>query len=185
MLFIESSRLKLIPLNHQQLLQCHHNRSAFEKSLGLQVSDMIIHPDFRQEMSEAMQNCWLPNTLAYPELYQWYTNWEIVLKDNYTAIGGIAFGGYPDDYGETSIGYVVDQQHWGKSYATEAVLTLCTWGFSFSTLKAIGADTAVGNYASQKVLLKAGFRKMQTVNSRTYFKLSKRQHTTTKKALFE
>jgi ribosomal-protein-alanine N-acetyltransferase len=173
MFCLESDRLTLIPLTHQQLLWCRDDRAKLEQSLGLQHSDMQIAPLFRQEMDEAMEGCWLPDTAAYPDLYPWYTNWEMVCKKTRTAIGSIGFGGYPDDYGQTSIGYVIDEKHWGKGYATEAIMTLLNWGFSFSTLMVVTADTTPNNLASQKVLLKAGFRQKHTENGLLYFKLSK------------
>ncbi|MBS7566348.1 GNAT family N-acetyltransferase [Mucilaginibacter sp. Bleaf8] len=160
MLHLETDRLKIIPLNYTQLLLCSQSRAALEATLGLQPSDMKIDTAFRAEMDQAMHNYWLPNTKAYPELYPWYTNWEIVLKDINTAIGGIGFGGYPDDYGTTSVGYVISQQRQGKGYATEALLALLEWGFSFSVLKQVDADTTPGNIASQRVLLKAGFKQI-------------------------
>jgi RimJ/RimL family protein N-acetyltransferase len=131
---------------------------------------MIIDELFRAEMNAAHQNFWLPNTKAYPDLYQWYTNWQVILKITNTIIGSIGFGGYPNDYGETSVGYMTDQQHWSQGYATEAVNTLAKWGFSFDILKAITADTPAQNLASQRVLAKADFKQTHTQNGLQYFK---------------
>lgn len=169
MFFLETTRLKLIPLNHQQLLLYCTDRVVLENRLGLNLSNMHIDPVFRQEMDEAMQNFWLPNTKAYPDLYQWYTNWEIVLKKINTSIGGIGFGGYPDDYGATTVGYVIDKQHQGNGYATEALLTLLQWGFSFSVLKAVKADTTTDNTSSQNVLIKTGFKQIGIRNNILYY----------------
>ncbi|WP_158825027.1 GNAT family N-acetyltransferase [Mucilaginibacter lacusdianchii] len=174
-MFLESARLKLIALNHQQLLLCRANRAALEKSLSLKQSNLKVPILFQREMAEAMQNIWLPDTLRYPDLYTWYTNWEIIDKSINTAVGSIGFGGYPDDYGETSVGYMIDQHHWGKGYATEALLTILQWGFSFSVLKTIVADTSVDNIASQKVLLKVGFKQVRAGTKLLFYKLQKRQ----------
>jgi RimJ/RimL family protein N-acetyltransferase len=131
---------------------------------------MVVNDLFQAEMNEALQNFWLPNTQAYPNLYQWYTNWQVVLKSTNTIIGSIGFGGYPNDHGETSLGYMTDQQHWGLGYATEAVNILAQWGFSFSILKAITADTPLQNLASQRVLAKANFKQTHSQNGLQYFK---------------
>lgn len=173
MFFLETDRLKLIPLTYLQLLACQQNRAAFEQSFGLQVSAMRIGITFKQEINEAIQNFCIPNTKAYPDLYLWYTNWEIVLKDINTSIGNISLGGYPDDYGETFVGYVIDEQYWNLGYATEALTTLLKWGFSFSILKIVNADTPADNYASQKVLLKCGFKQVKAEQKIVYFKLNK------------
>jgi ribosomal-protein-alanine N-acetyltransferase len=175
MLFIESDRLKLIPLTHQQLLLCRDDRAVLDKLLGLQASAKQISTSFQQEMAEAMQNRWLPDTLSYPDLYPWYTNWEIVCKSINTAIGSVGFGGYPDDYGQTSVGYVIHEQHRNNGYVTEALVCLLQWGFSFSVLKNVIADTAIDNIASQKVLQRTGFKLTKTEDGLLYYMLDKAQ----------
>jgi len=173
MFTLQSSRLILIPLSYNQLTLSAQNRNLFEQNIGLNPSNILIDDEFKAEMDEAMQNFWLPNTQAYPDLYQWYTNWEVILKSTNTSIGGIGFGGYPNDYGETSIGYMIDKNRWGNGYATEALKAVLNWGFAFSILKSVNADTPVGNTASQRVLLKSGFKKTQTENGLLYFKATK------------
>lgn len=150
-----------------------HNRNELELAMGLNPSAMVIDAYFQQESNEALSNFWLPYTKAYPDLYHWYTNWQIVLKNINTTIGGISLGGYPNDYGETSIGYVIDEHHRGQGYATEALLTLTHWSFQFSILKCILADTLLDNHASQQVLLKAGFKYTHSVKTTLYYRLAK------------
>lgn len=171
---VNTSRLQLIPLTHAQLLLCSENRTALERELDLQPSNLQIDAAFRQEMNQAMHNCWLPNTYAYPDLYAWYTNWEIVLKCSRTAIGSIAFGGYPDDYGATSVGYVISKQEQGQRYATEALRGILQWGFAFSVLKQVNADTSANNVASQKVLHKVGFKQNSCEAGTLFYRLYKR-----------
>jgi ribosomal-protein-alanine N-acetyltransferase len=173
MFFIESERLRLIPLTHEQLLLLKHDRKDLELSIGLHPSAMVIDAHFQRESNEALLNFWLPYTKDYPDLYHWYTNWQIILKSINTTIGGISLGGYPNDYGETNIGYLIDEKHQGNGYATEALHTLSTWGFQFSILKYIHADTLVTNHASQQVLLKAGFNYTHSVSTTLYYRLPK------------
>jgi ribosomal-protein-alanine N-acetyltransferase len=171
MFILKSERLKLIPLNYDQLVLVNDSRCALEEFLGLNPSAMLIDDYNQAELKAALKNHWLPNTQMHPDLYQWYTSWEVVLKISNTSIGSICFGGYPDDYGETTIGYLVDQQHWGQGYATEAVLTLINWGFKFSILKTLKADALLNNPASQRVLLKAGFVPTHKDDTHQHFKL--------------
>jgi ribosomal-protein-alanine N-acetyltransferase len=173
MFCIESDRLKLIPLKHKQLELCKRDRSALEKQLGLNPSAMVIDSYYQAELRQALNGFWLPNTRAYPDLYHWYTNWEVILTSINTTIGGIGFGGYPNDFGETSVGYVMDEKHRGNGYATEAVLALSQWGFSYSILKSIIADTEVTNLASQRVLAKAGFNQFGNDKPLLYYRLNK------------
>ncbi len=124
-------------------------------------------------MIEAMHKYWLPNTLAYPDLYCWYTNWQIVLKSTNSIIGTIGLGGYPDDYGSTSIGYMIYKDKQGNGYATEALTTVLNWGFAFSILKKVNADTQSSNKASQRVLLKTGFKYTHTEGGALYYEVTK------------
>ena len=96
MFFIESRRLRLIPLTHNLLKICKNSRSEMEKAMGLNKSSMQIDALYQNEVTDAIDNFWLPQTLANPDLYQWYTSWEIVRTDTNTSIGGIGFIGYPN-----------------------------------------------------------------------------------------
>lgn len=171
MFFLKSERLKLIPLTHDQLLLGDKDRPALERSLNLLPHAMLTDDYNRNELRSALHNHWLPNTLTHSDLYQWYTSWEVVLTSANISVGSICFGGYPDDYGETTIGYIIDQQHWGQGYATEAALALINWGFKFSILKTLKADAQLNNQASQRVLLKAGFVPTHKDATHQHFKL--------------
>jgi [ribosomal protein S5]-alanine N-acetyltransferase len=173
MYFIESERLKLIPLTYQQLLLQAQNPEVLPQILNIQRAPLTLEPTFEAEMLEALQNFWLPNTLLYPDLYYWYTNWYLVEKHRNIAVGGIGFGGYPNDFGETTIGYMLGHEYRGNGYATEALQTLSGWGFSFSILKAIKADTQPGNQPSQRVLERAGFRHTHSDSQLRYYRLQK------------
>jgi predicted acetyltransferase len=176
MIFIESDRLKLIPLKYHQLLLFDRHWHELQRMLGLNETVMEMDDQVKADVAEALHHFWLPNTHQYPDLYYWYTNWLVVLKGVNVTVGGIGFNGYPDDYGETSIGYMIDEQHRGNDYATEAVNALCKWGFNFSILKNVKADTGIRNLASQKVLLKAGFRKLEQRDGSVYYVLNKALH---------
>lgn len=173
MIFIESDRLKLIPLKHHQLLLFDNHWDELQRTLGLNATVMEVDDQAKADIAEALNHFWLPNTHNYPDLYFWYTNWLVVLKSINMAVGGIGFNGYPNDYGETSIGYMIHEQHRGNDYATEAVNALCGWGFNFSILKNVKADTGIQNMASQRVLLKAGFDKIEQRDESIFYKLKK------------
>lgn len=173
MFFIQSERLKLMPLTHQQLLLYKSNRPLLEKQLDLTPSVIQLSPTFKRELDSALHNFWLPNTLLYPNLYQWYTNWLIILKSSSTAIGGIGFAGYPDDRGVTRLGYHISSEHCGNGYASEALSKLLQWGFDFSLLKVIKADTTRKNAASKRVLIKAGFKQTHADGNTLFYTLHK------------
>ena len=86
------------------------------------------------------------------------TRWPtflIVLPPDGAVIGCI--GLHPDDDGRTELGYWLARAQWGRGYAPEAaraVLSLaCTLGH-----RQVFAGHFVDNPASERVLVKAGFR---------------------------
>ncbi|MEO8174615.1 MAG: hypothetical protein ABI581_16085, partial [Sediminibacterium sp.] len=109
MFFIESSRLRLIPLDHHLLNLSVTDRPLMEKIMGLEVSAMEIDPLFQHEYLDAVTNFFLPQTAVNPEHYVWVTNWEIVLKEENRSVGGICLAGLPMETGETTIGYAIDK----------------------------------------------------------------------------
>lgn len=161
MFYITTERLRLIPLTHELLKQCHENRALMEVDLGLDISDMQIDDDYKAELKNAMECFWLPKTLEHPDRYQWYTNWEIVLISNNTAIGGIGFVGYPTEEGTAEVGYMIDERERSKGYAGEALEGLIEWGRSNARIHQVIARTHQDNLPSQKLLLKAGFVKSE------------------------
>ena len=160
MFFIESERLKMIPLTHQLLQLLQADRSAMELSLGLNISNMQIDPFYKNEVDDAMINFWLPKTLEHPAVYMWYTSWEIILKSSNTSIGGMGFAGEPNEHGEAETGYMIDGHHQNKGYATEALQLLTKWAFAQEKVKAIIVHTLADNLPSRKILVKCGFEEV-------------------------
>jgi len=172
MFFIESERLKLIPLNYTQLLLLRESREAMERAMGFSPSNMIIEPFYQAELIDALDTFWLPKIQQHPEHWMWYTNWEIVLKAGNVSVGGIGMG-YPNENGESTTGYCIDQQQHRRGYATEALKRLCEWAFTNPDVKTICADTHAPNTASQKVLLKAGFIAEGLKDGNPFFRLGR------------
>ncbi len=160
MFFIESERLRMIPLTNELLQLCDANRAAMELAVGLNISAMQIDPFYKNEVDDAMINFWLPKTLEHPEAYMWYTSWEIILKSSNTSIGGIGFAGEPNEKGEAETGYMIDQQHQNKGYATEALQLLSGWALAQEKVKAVIVHTYEDNMASKKLLMKCGFEEV-------------------------
>lgn len=174
MFFIESTRLKLIPLTHQLLRLCQVSRPAMEQSLGINISTMQVEPSYQVELDDALLNFWLPKTKIHPKRYQWYTNWEIVDKAANITIGGIGFVGHADENGIVEMGYMIDQQQQRKGYATEAIRAMVNWAFQDEVVEAVIAKTAPGNFPSQKVLLKNGFVQIAGTEKLLAFKKKRR-----------
>lgn len=60
---------------------------------------------------------------------------------------------------KSALGYWVGKPHWGKGIATAATKTLVRFGFETLKLERVSAFVFEGNLASERVLVKAGFKK--------------------------
>lgn len=157
MFYIESERLRLIPLNLDQL-RIYNTPEALAENLGLKSAKVETEPFFQNEFDDALQNHWAPLVEQNPDHYIWYTNWLIVLKEENVAVGGIGVTGLPDENDTCETGYGMDLNHRGRGYASEALVCLTQWAFQNPDLKTIIAHTLIDGLASQKVLQKAGFQ---------------------------
>lgn len=173
MFSIQSQRLQMIPLTYAQLQLLKRDRKLLELSLGLNPSAMLIDPLYIKEIDDAFDNFWLPNTLAFPDKYLWYTGWEIVLKSTNTVIGGMGFAGYPNDAGEAEIGYMIDSNEHNKGYATEALKLLSGWAFNHQFVQAIIVHTYADNLPSRRILDKCSFNLMDDTAGLLTYKLNR------------
>jgi len=76
------------------------------------------------------------------------------------AVGGIGFKGQPDG-GCVEIGYGLAPSARGHGYGAEAVIALLTVADDHGPLRVL-ADTTLDNIASQRTLIRAGFRLVST-----------------------
>jgi RimJ/RimL family protein N-acetyltransferase len=83
------------------------------------------------------------------------------------AVGGVGFKGQPDG-GCVEIGYGLAPSARGHGYAAEAVVALLALATDHGLSRVI-ADTTVDNIASQRTLLRAGFRLVSTDGELRYY----------------
>jgi ribosomal-protein-alanine N-acetyltransferase len=153
MTVLRTSRLTLFPLSRHQLQQYLDDPAALEKEIGNPVSRELITDWVRRAIGMK-----LAKMAAAPESrHAWYTYWLIDIPDLPFGAGLAGFKGFPDECGESEIGYGIDPAFQGKGYMTEAVRALIAWAFQEP---ACGSVVARGvkkwNIASQKVLTKSG-----------------------------
>lgn len=87
-----------------------------------------------------------------------FSSYRIDCRRDQAAIGTIGFHGPPNAQGQVTIGYGLVPHSWGNGYATEAVLALIEVCRAHPDVRSLAADTTHSNIASQRVLLKTGFR---------------------------
>ena len=76
-------------------------------------------------------------------------------------VGALGVKGGGDPAGP-EIGYGFDEAAWGRGLATEAVRALCAHLLEDGGVEHVGAETAVWNRASERVLEKSGFARVGT-----------------------
>lgn len=92
---------------------------------------------------------------------------QVVERASGLVVGGIGFFGPPLG-GEAEIGYGIVPSRQGRGYATEALLAMIAMAWGDARVRAVVAGTDPGNAASQRVLEKAGFRRVSTAGEFRY-----------------
>ncbi len=86
---------------------------------------------------------------------------DLVIERDGVVIGKVGSTRLPD------IGYILHPDHWGHGYATEALQTIIPYIWAQTDHPALTADIDPNNVASQRVLVKCGFRQTGSA-ARTY-----------------
>lgn len=86
-----------------------------------------------------------------------YSNWAVIRKEDGVLLGKCGLSGLPDKSG-IEVSYILDEQYWGKGYATEISAAVLELGFSKFALKKIVALVYPQNSPSIKVLEKIGMK---------------------------
>ncbi len=87
-------------------------------------------------------------------------NCIVVERLTFVAVGMLGVKGSVSPDGVLEIGYGFGREVWGNGYATEAVKALCSHLLTKADVRAVCAETAMGNRASERVLEKAGFMRV-------------------------
>lgn len=81
-------------------------------------------------------------------------SWLIVEEEEVVGLCSII---RPPDHGEIAIGYGIAPSRQGRGIASRAVGKIVAWARSDPQVRAVTAETAVANIASQRVLIRNGF----------------------------
>jgi ribosomal-protein-alanine N-acetyltransferase len=153
---LETTRLKLVPLTHEQMILYKNEPEALADSLNIRYTKRQNDPAVAEDLREAIE-FWIQQTKKNRDQYEWFTTWEIILKAEQIAVGGIGFSGLPDEMGKSMTGYGLDMRYYGRGIATEALKAMIDWAFQNHSLKTIIAETPLQHTASHRVLLKNNF----------------------------
>ncbi|MFD2284727.1 GNAT family N-acetyltransferase [Pedobacter petrophilus] len=150
---IETERLILKPLHHDQLLKYIKDDHSLEEEFGLLYTRKNISP----ELQEALQQSTLPEVVDQDRNYCYKTLWMVISKKENRIVGDISFIGEPDQRGEVEIGYGTYETFRGKGYMTEAIRRIVEWAKEQPEVQAIFASTTKENIASYSILEKNNF----------------------------
>ena len=100
--------------------------------------------------------------------------WAIRTKESGELIGTCGFNSWSEKMRNATIGYDLKPEYWNKGITTEALFEVIRAAYAgllpCGALHRIQADTIPGNVASEKVLLKLGFKEEGTRRECAYLR---------------
>ncbi|WP_224490317.1 GNAT family N-acetyltransferase [Robertkochia flava] len=113
------------------------------------LSDQFTYPYSEEDAAAFIEQALSRNPLR-----------SFAITINNEVIGGIGIHPQEDIHRKNAeIGYWVAEPYWGKGIMTKAISWMLEYGFATFDIERIFAKTFFENQASQKVLLKNGFKK--------------------------
>ena len=103
--------------------------------------------------------------------------WGLFNNGDNAFIGLCLLKNFNGEADKIELGYVLSRKYWGKGIASEMVHKMIAYAFTHTNAHELVAITTLGNIASQRVLEKAGFKRMDNIISAgeeiAYFKIEK------------
>jgi [ribosomal protein S5]-alanine N-acetyltransferase len=164
---IETTRLKIVPLNYPQLVLYIKNDNSLEKELNLNETER----DISSRLAEALEKKILPKVADTSRDYLYYTLWTVILKSENKMAADLCFKGEPNEEGEVEIGYGTYPSFQNKGIISEAISGLINWIEKQQNIKVVTAQTAPTNFPSIKALEKNGFVKYREEPENILWKL--------------
>jgi len=167
---ITTERLELLPLSLDQLIIGLNSIADLSNSLGIPLDQELFEGVAQRAVKMKIEK--MSKTTI--ESHEWFTYWLIEIKEEKTGVGLAGFKGLPDQGGAVEIGYGIDEKYRGKGYMSEAVKALIKWAFLHDNCTRVTATNVLAtNFASQKVLLHAGFKLDSQTTGSQNFSISK------------
>lgn len=104
----------------------------------------------------------------------WQPEWGmyvLVRTADHVAIGGIGWHG-PPDAGAAELGYDLSESARGRGYASEALRALSAWALEQPGVAVVVARTEEENVASQRVMVRAGFARVDSAEELWRYELT-------------
>lgn len=150
---LKPRRLNIAPLTPRQLRLWLDDAPLLYREPGCSYCGEPLQGAFREAAAEQLRSA-----AVHSRNYIWYTFRFIILKPEKAAIGSAVFKDAPDGNGEVEIGYGLGEEYRGEGYMTETAGILCDWALTPKGVEHRVAETDLEGFASQRVLLRCGFR---------------------------
>ena len=151
---IRTERLILVPFTVEFAQAALDDRDKLHGLLGLHIPVSWPNPDYAEILPMIVKGLRIdPSGAERLRL--------IVHATDRTVIGDIGFIEPPDEDGNMEFGYSIVPEYRGKGYATEVARAMIEWAFDQPGVKRVTADCLADNYASIRVLEKAGMRQIE------------------------
>ncbi len=169
MLPIETERLMLFALTVEQLEMALTDVARLSAELKIRIAPDVFSDESRQAMTIKISR------MEHNErrLHPWYTYFLLVRVADRTAVGVCGFKGAPTLFGSVELGYAMHENFRNHGYMTEAVQALVEWAFEHETCQRVTAETLPNNFASQRVLQKAGLALDRTTDTMLFWKVDR------------
>lgn len=164
---ITTPRLPLVCLTPAQLLALLEARERLEQITGCEITHAALTPIVHRVIRMKLKKM----ETAPPADHAWFSYWLIVIQETRFGAGLIGFKGIPTGPSDVEIGYGIDPACQKRGFTTEAVRALADWAFTDERCTGIYADVSKTNPASNKVLEKAGFRRVSDTDEKTFWRL--------------
>lgn len=152
---IDTGRLLLIPLPPRQLRLWAQDMDALEKELACTYLAEPLEGFFLDIVRGQLEI-----TEKDPGNYLWHSFWLLMRKEDGVIVGSADFKDIPSASGEVEIGYGLGAAFLHNGYMTEAVMAMCSWALGQEGVKAVIAETDLDGYASQRILMRCGFKEL-------------------------
>ena len=158
--------LYLYPLSLEELSLWLNNLTELENKLNC----TYFAEPIEGLLKDSIQSQLILGMSDVSQNWVWYTYWFLIREADNKIIGFLSFKGCPaQDSGSIEIGYSLGKDFEHKGYMTKAVEALCRFAEHYPEVKKITALTLIDNTASQRLLLRCGFRKFSETPSSILF----------------
>jgi RimJ/RimL family protein N-acetyltransferase len=169
MIELQTERLRLVALDREHLRLLLDNPDELCRRLGI-VSNRV---ETDEEVRSAREEMYAGTTRC-PEGYYWYTEWQIIYKEENSIVGSFCFKGAPNELGEVEVSYRTAFPYRSKGFMTEAMRVVATWVFKNAGVTALIAETPKDNVPSHRVLQKIGMEIVRESSTSFWWRLRRR-----------